>query len=70
MEGLECPGVPWSSGNFRMTVGGFAKTSMLGSVLSESLTDSTAFRKCLAGGLPAASYPDVCVKPSVSSANS
>jgi hypothetical protein len=51
-------------------VGGFAKTPMLGSVLSESLTDSTAFRKCLAGGLPAASYPDVCVKPSVSSANS
>jgi hypothetical protein len=36
--------VPWSSWNFRMTVGGFAKTSMLGSVLSESLTDSTAFR--------------------------
>jgi hypothetical protein len=40
-------------------VRGFAKTSMLGSVLCESLTDSTAFRKCLVGGLPAASYPDV-----------
>jgi len=40
-------GVPWSSWNFRMTVGGFVKTSMLGSVLSESLTDSTAFRKWL-----------------------
>ena len=48
-----------------MTVGGFAKKSILGSVLSESLTDSTAFRKCLVGGLPAASYPDVCVKPPV-----
>ena len=39
--------MPWSSWSFRMTVGGFAKASMLGSVLSESLTDSTAFRKCL-----------------------
>lgn len=36
--------MPWSSWNFRMTVGGFAKTSMLGPLLSESLTDSTAFR--------------------------
>jgi hypothetical protein len=51
-------------------VGGFVKTSILGSVLFESLTDSTAFRKCLVGGLPAASYPDVCVMPSVSSADS
>jgi hypothetical protein len=40
-----------------MTVGGFAKTSMLGSVLFESLTDSTAFRKCLVGGLPRGIIP-------------
>ncbi len=36
-----------------MTVGGFAKTSML----FESLTDSTAFRKCLVGGLPRGIIP-------------
>jgi hypothetical protein len=62
--------VPWSSWNFRMTVGGFVKTSMLGSVLSESLTDSTAFRKCLVGGLPRHHTQTFASKPSVSSANS
>ena len=62
--------MPWSSWNFKMTVDAFVKTSMLGSVLSESLTDSTAFRKCLVGGLPRHHTQTFASKPSVSSANS